>query len=258
MVDYLPELSRFGDHITLRHLLTHTSGLPDYYDALEQAAAGAMPDTEQAMRFLAGWGEPLFPPGERYEYSNPGYEMLALVVERVSGQAFGQFLRDNIFAPLGMTGTVVRDSSEPAITHRARGYRRMDGAIELYDDHPLNHIVGSGSIFSSVEDLARWDRALDTDALVRRSTLDEAWSPVQLGSGEHYPYGFGWRLDRRGSLGRRIWHSGGWLGFSTHLVRYPERRVTVIVLANLEDFECEELASRIVDILFPTARTDDP
>jgi CubicO group peptidase (beta-lactamase class C family) len=88
MVGFLPELSRFGDRITIRHLLTHTSGLPDYYDALEQEAAGGMPDTEQAMRFLAGWGEPRFAAGERYEYSNPGYEMLALVVERL-GQPSG-------------------------------------------------------------------------------------------------------------------------------------------------------------------------
>jgi CubicO group peptidase (beta-lactamase class C family) len=257
MVDFLPELARFGDRITLRHLLTHTSGLPDYYDALEQAAAGGMPDTEQAMRFLAGWGEPLFPAGERYEYSNPGYEMLALVVERVSGQAFGAFLHDSIFAPLGMTGTVVRDSSEPLIAHRARGYTRKDGGFELLDHHPLNHIVGSGSIYSSVEDLARWDRALDNEKLVRRATLEEAWSPVQLASGELYPYGFGWRLDRCGDLGPRVSHSGGWLGFSTFVARYPERRVSVIVLANLEDFESEELAGRIIDILYPSTLVAD-
>jgi CubicO group peptidase (beta-lactamase class C family) len=252
MVTYLPELSRFGREITIRHLLTHTSGLPDYYDALEQEAAGGMPDTEQAMRFLAGWGEPLFPAGERYEYSNPGYEMLALVVERVSGQPFGEFLRDSIFTPLGMTSTVVRDSSEPVIAHRARGYRRVDGGFELYDEHPLNHIVGSGSVYSSLNDLARWDRALDANVLVRRPTLEEAWTPVRLSGGKPYPYGFGWRIGSEDTLGRRVFHSGGWLGFSTHVARYPERRVTVIVLANLEDFECEEATRPIVELLFPS------
>ena len=252
MVDFLPELERFGDRITIRHLLTHTSGLPDYYDALEQEAADGMPDTEQAMRFLAGWGEPLFGAGERYEYSNPGYEMLALVVERVSGQTFGRFLHDRIFAPLGMTATVVRDSSEPEIAHRALGYTAKDGAFELLNEHPLNHIVGSGSIYSSVEDLARWDRALDTDVLVRRSTLEEAWDPVRLTSGERYPYGFGWRLDGYPGLGRRVHHTGHWLGFSNYLGRYLQRRISVIVLANLEDFESEEHAGRIIDLLFPS------
>jgi N-acyl-D-aspartate/D-glutamate deacylase len=257
MIQHLPELGRFGNRITIRHLLTHSSGLPDYYDALEAQSAGRMPDTEEAMRFLAGWGESLFPAGERYEYSNPGYEMLALVVERVSGQTFREFLRDHIFAPLGMTATVVRDSSEPQIAHRARGYTRKDGGFELLDHHPLNHIVGSGSIYSSLEDLARWDRALDTDLLVRRSTLEEAWSPVRLTSGERYPYGFGWQLGDYGGLGRWVHHTGHWLGFSNYLGRYPRHRVSVIVLSNIEDFESEEYAGRIVDLLYPTTLIAD-
>ena len=260
MVKYLPELARFGDRITIRHLLTHTSGLPDYYDVLEQEAADTMPDTAAAMRFLAGWGEPpLFAAGERFEYSNTGYDMLALVVERVSGERFGQFLEDNIFEPLGMTSTVVRDSTEPAIAHRALGYTRKDGSFELFDWEPLIHIIGSGGVYSSVEDLARWNRALDTDAPVSRSTLKEAWTPVRLTDGEDYPYGFGWRLGDYGGLGRRVWHSGAWVGFSTHIARYPERGVSVIVLANLDedDFLSEEYAGRIIDILFPTTLIND-
>jgi len=253
LVKFLPELGRFGESITLRNLMTHTGGLPDYYDALEAASTEHMPDTEEAMEFLAAWGEsPLFAAGERYEYSNPGYEMLALVVERVSGQRFGQFLEDNIFAPLGMNATVVRDSTEPEIPNRALGYSRTDDSFILNDDHILNHIVGSGLMYSTVEDLARWDQALYTDQLVPRAALEEAWSPVQLTNGEEYPYGFGWRLGRYGGLGRRLCHAGGWVGFSTFIVRYPERRFSVIVLSNLDDFEAEEYAGRITDLLFPT------
>ena len=124
LVEYLPELERFGEDITLRHLLAHLGGLPDYYDVLEEEVGDSMPDTERAMEFLAGWGEPLFPAGDRYEYSNPGYEMLALVVERVSGQTFRVFLEENIFKPLEMNSTVVRDSSEPEIANRVYGYSR--------------------------------------------------------------------------------------------------------------------------------------
>jgi N-acyl-D-aspartate/D-glutamate deacylase len=252
VVKFLPELTRFGDRITLRHLLTHTGGLPDYYDVLEEAATDHMPDTEEAMEFLAGWGEPLFPAGARYEYSNPGYEMLALVVERASGQRFGQFVEDNIFVPLGMSDSVIRDSSEPEIPNRALGYTRADGGFTLDDDHNLNHIIGSGGMYSSVEDLARWDEALYTDTLVRRDTLEEAWSPVRLADGDEFPYGFGWRLGDYGGLGRRVCHSGHWLGFSNFIVRYPERRLTVIVLSNIEDFESEEYAGRIVDLIYPS------
>jgi len=253
VVEYLPELARFGDRITLRHLLTHTGGLPDYYDALEAVSADHMPDTEEATEFLAGWGEAAFPAGDRYEYSNPGYEMLALVVERVSGQRFGQFLEDNIFAPLGMNHTVVvRDDSEPEIPSRALGYSRADGPFTLDDEHVLNHIIGSGGMYSTVEDLALWDQALYTDTLVRPATLEEAWSPVRLLSGDEHPYGFGWRLGRYGGLGRRLYHAGGWLGFSTFIVRYPEHQFSVIVLSNLEDVEGEEIADRIADIYYPS------
>jgi CubicO group peptidase (beta-lactamase class C family) len=256
MVEYLPELERFGDRITLRHLLVHTSGLPDYYDALEAESEGGMPDTKQAMRFLAGWGEPLFPAGERYEYSNPGYEMLALVVERSSGQTFSEFVQDNIFTPLGMNDSAVHDGSQGAIRNRALGYARKGDSFELDDEHVLNNIVGSGGIYSTVEDLYLWDQALYTEKLVQRATLEEAWSPARLAGGEEYPYGFGWRLGRHGGLGRRVSHSGGWVGFSTVIVRYPERQFGVIVLSNLGDFDGEEIAGRITDIFFPSALID--
>jgi N-acyl-D-aspartate/D-glutamate deacylase len=252
VVKFLPELGRFGDEITVRHLLTHTGGLPDYYDALEEVSADHMPDTEEAMEFLAGWGDPIFPAGERYEYSNPGYEMLALVVERASGQRFGQFVEDNIFAPLGMSDSVIRDSSEPEIPNRVLGYARGDGGFTLDDDHNLNHIIGSGGMYSTAEDLASWDEALYTDTLVRRETLQEAWSPVRLAGGDEFPYGFGWRLGGYGGLGRRVCHSGHWLGFSNFIARYPERRLTVIVLSNIENFEAEEFAGRIVDLIYPS------
>ena len=252
VVKFLPELERFGDEITVRHLLTHTGGLPDYYDALEEASTDTMPETEAAMEFLAGWGEPLFAAGERYEYSNPGYEMLALVVERVSGQRFGRFIEENIFAPLGMNDSVIRDSTEPEIPDRALGYARTDDSFTLDDEHNLNHIIGSGGMYSTAEDLARWDQALYTDALVRRETLDEAWSPVRLAGGDESPYGFGWRLGGYGGLGERVCHSGHWLGFSTFIARYPERRLTIIVLSNVGDFESEEFAGRIVDLIYPS------
>ncbi len=252
LVRYLPELERFGDDITLRHLLTHTGGLPDYYDALTEEAGDSMPTTEDAMKFLAGWGEPLFEAGDRYEYSNPGYEMLALVVERVSGQVFGEYLRDNVFEPLGMKDTVVRDDSEPEIRNRAYGYSKNEDSFILNDDDALNHIIGSGGIYSTVEDLYLWDQALYTEQLVRRATLDEAWSPVRLNDGEDYPYGFGWGLEPYGALGRRVSHGGGWVGFSTFIVRYPERQFSVIVLSNLDEFESGEFADRFADIYFPS------
>jgi len=254
LTQYLPELERFGDGITLRHLLNHAGGLPDYYDVLEEEVGDSMPDTEAAMKFLAGWGESLFAAGDRYEYSNPGYEMLALVVERASGQVFGRFLEDNIFVPLGMkdTFTVARDNSEPEIRNRALGYSRADDSFALDDDHVLNHLLGAGGIYSTVEDLFLWDQALYTEKLVRRSALEEAWSEATFNNGEHAPYGFGWRLEPYGALGQRLSHAGGWVGFSTFIVRYPEHRFSVIVLSNHDEFKGEKIANRITDLFFPS------
>lgn len=252
LVEYLPELDRFGPEITLRHLLTHLSGLPDYYDVLEEETHEGMPTTEDVMRFLSGWGEPLFAPGEKWEYSNPAYEMLAVVVERVSGQRFGRFLEENIFVPLEMHNSVVRDSTEPEIPTRVLGYSKEEGSFVLNDDHILNHIIGSGGLYSTLEDLYLWDQALFTEDLVTAPTLEEAWSPVRLNDGEDYPYGFGWGLEPYGALGRRLAHSGGWVGFSTFIVRYPERQFTVIVLSNFSEFESGVFADRITDIYFPS------
>ena len=252
LVEYLPELERFGDDITLRHLMTHLGGLPDYYEALTAESGDSMPTTEEAMKFLAGWGEPLFPAGERYEYSNPGYEMLALVVERVSGQIYGEFVQENIFGPLGMMNSVAHERADVEIHDRAYGYSRSGDSFVLDDDDPLNLIIGSGGIYSTVEDLYHWDQALYTEKLVRRATLEEAWSPAVLNDGNQHPYGFGWRVESGGPLGRRVSHGGGWLGFSTFIVRYPESRFSVIVLSNLDEFDGGEITNRITDIYYPS------
>lgn len=244
---FLPELSRFGDDLTIRHLLTHTGGLPDYYDVMVQISGVERPLTKHALDVFSAWGEPLFAPGERYEYSNPGYELLALIVERASRQGFPEFVAERIFAPLGMTHSLVVDERALDIPKRALGYRRSGEAFEEYDDDPLNYIFGSGGIYSTVEDLYHWDQALYTEKLVGEETLKRAFTPVRFNSGEEYAYGFGWRLGEH--MGRRrVAHAGGWVGFSTFIARYVNDRFTVIVLTNLEDGDAEGLANAIAGI----------
>ena len=244
---FLPELSRFGDEITVRHLLNHTGGLPDYYDVMVEVTGVERPLTRHALDTYAKWGEPLFAPGERYEYSNPGYELLALIVERASGEAFGDFVEERIFAELGMGNSVVLDDRQPHLAKRAYGYRIDGDGFALNDDDPLNFIVGSGGVYSTVEDLYRWDQALYGEQLVNKLALAKAFSPTRLNSGESYPYGFGWRLDEH--LGhRRIAHGGGWVGFRTFIGRYVDDRFSVIVLTNLAEAEPEQIADTIAAI----------
>jgi CubicO group peptidase (beta-lactamase class C family) len=244
---YLPELSRFGDGITIRHLLTHTAGLPDYYDVFVELSGVARPHTRHALKLYSLWGEPSFAPGERYEYSNPGYEILALTIEEASGQSYSEFVEGRIFAALGMKSSVVFDERAPSMAKRAFGYRKDGDSFLIDDDDPLNYVIGSGGIYSTVEDLYLWDQALYGEQLVSRETLEEAFRPVRLNDGKEYPYGFGWGLEEH--LGRRrVSHGGSWVGFHNFSSRYVDDGFSVFVLSNLTDMDVEALAGQIAAI----------
>lgn len=249
---YLPELSRIGGEISIRQLLQHTGGLPDYYEALTAATGEHWPTNEDAVQFFSDWGEPLFDPGERYEYSNPGYEMIAAIVARTTGGSFSEFMAKRIFEPLGMKNTLVFDESDPEIPHRAYGYSKgEDGEFILDDEDPLNFLTGSGGIYSTVEDLVAWDQALYGEQLLPGTVLALAFTPAVFNSGETYPYGFGWGVGSDLALGRVQRHSGGWVGFSTQIVRYPDAGFSVILLSNLDTLHGAGYARRITDLVFP-------
>ncbi len=237
VTDWVPELARF-EGITVRHLLNHTAGLPDYYgeSPLEELATAPARETPlanaEAATVYETWGEPVFPPGDRYEYSNPGYEILALIVERASGMTFGQFLDVHIFDPLGMSTAVVRALPETVVPKRAIGYSPQEDAEgwRENDDHWGNWLVGAGGVYASLNDLYWWDQALYEWAETGER-LTEVLSPATLSDGTQSPYGFGWRVsDRLGHAA--IHHGGSWVGFRTSIVRFPEERLTVIVLSN--------------------------
>jgi len=248
VLSFLPELSRFGDGMTVRHLLTHTSGLPDYYDALAASAGErGWVANRDALAFLARQGEPVFPPGDRFQYSDTGYEMLALVLERAGGQPFGDLLRRRVFEPLGMTDTRLRDRPDVPVPNRARGYTLRDRSLVASPDHPLDCLAGSGAVNTTIGDLFRWDQALATDRLVRRATIEEALRPMRLNDGSESPYAFGWFLKRDHGH-RRLEHPGSWLGFQAFIARYPDDRFTLVLLANRSDIDLGGLADRIVRI----------
>lgn len=246
VVRYLPELSRFGPDMTVRHLLTHTSGLPDYYEALAASAApGGWVSNRQALAFLAQWGEPAFRPGDRFEYSDVGYEMLALVLEGAAGESYADLLRRRIFEPLGMRDTRLRDRPEVPVPDRARAYTLLGKSYVPAPAHPLDYLAGSGAIDTTLEDLRRFYQALDSDRLVTRSTLNEALQPMRLNDGGSSAYAFGWFL-KSDLWRRRLEHPGSWNGYQAFVVRYPESRFTVVLLANRSDVDLSILADRIV------------
>ncbi|MGH8131454.1 MAG: serine hydrolase domain-containing protein [Steroidobacteraceae bacterium] len=246
---HLPRLAPY-EGVTIRHLLTHTGGLPEYYDIIDTSAG--MPGNDDALALLGSMGKVVFVAGERYEYSNPGYDMLASLVAAVSGMDFASFMRERIFLPLAMQGALVHDHTRPAVPRRALGYEPEGDGYKLNDDDPLNGIVGSGGVYATLNDMYRWDQALYGETLVTHRTLEEAFTPALSNDGKAIDYGFGWRIESHNGH-RRVRHGGSWVGFRTHVARCPEERFTVVILSNRADFYPEEYVERITGIYLSRA-----
>ncbi len=231
---YVSEVKHFGDDFTIRHLLNHTSGLPDYDGAIQEAlfARADEPTNEDLVAVLSEMDKLSTIPGEVFEYSNPGYDLLAVVIERVSGQAFPEFMQARIFDSLGMAHTFSLPNAErradPMIT---MSYTGENGEPEAYPSDYLDNLYGSGSIYTTLGDMALYDEALYTDQLVSQTMLEEAFQPAELNDGSFEPYGFGWELDEWNGESYMA-HSGAWLGFNSDYVRFPDRHFSVIVLLN--------------------------
>jgi CubicO group peptidase (beta-lactamase class C family) len=255
---FLPELMGPGDHVTIRHLLQHTGGIPDYEDDLLDAFPDQMPTNADALEILADDMDLLFTPGDQFAYSNAGYELLGTIIERVSDQPFPDVLHERLFAPLEMTRTFSLPTNPERLTdpQRARGYEVESGTFELYDADPLDHLVGSGSIYSTVEDLARFDRELDAPTLLSPTTLAEAFEPAHLRDGSREPYGFGWELGTYADL-PFIGHSGGWQGFLSYYGRFPSAGLTIVVLSNRTDLDPEALVFDLADLALAEWGDDD-
>jgi len=239
---YVPELSSTAhfSRITLRHLLTHTSGIPDYGDlGIDDSGL----DQKGLIAALLKREDALAKPGLKYRYSNPGYALLGIVVERVSGKRFGDFLEQEIFKPAGMSSTFVYDSPSKRSSGTAVGY----GQFGQVDDGDPTAIPGDGGMYSTVDDLFKWDRALYTDQLVRQSALVEAFSPGKVEQGAS-SYGFGWNIvDESGN--KYLWHQGNQAGFRAFIGRRFTDRVTVIMLTNKGNSKRLDINTAIQNIL---------
>ena len=247
IIKYLPEHAVYPG-ITIRHLMTHTSGLPDYIGPIE--ASDRLLTNVEISHFIAGLGKADFAPGEKEDYSNSAYELLALIVEAASGQRFADFMQENVYAPAGMSGALIFDHTAPEMSDRVYGYDSTSGAYTLNDYHFLNGIVGSGGTYATLNDFYGWDQALYGENLVSQQTLKKAFTRATLNNGDEFDYGFGWRLDSyRGH--DRIAHSGSWVGFRTGIARFVDQQLTIVVLSNLSDFEPGLYIDRVADIYLP-------
>jgi CubicO group peptidase (beta-lactamase class C family) len=253
LTDIFPDFPEYGSAITIRHLLNHTSGLPDYEDLMPPADSSA--PIEQAQIKDAGVLELLkrqesgrFVPGAKWAYSNSGYVLLGLVVEKASGRTFGEFLRDRIFVPLKMTGTVAYEPAKNNVPNRACGHTMEGGGWRETDQSPTSATLGDGGVYSSLSDLLKWDKAMSRHTLLSEPEMRPALTPVQVPAeaptepdGTPAAYGFGWFLNPwQGHA--RMWHYGETIGFRTAIQRFPDDGLTVIVLCNRADLDARALA----------------
>lgn len=225
--------------ITVRNLLTHTSGIPNFTEFPDNDQYERLPMTPLATiaRFR---DKPLdFTPGERFNYSNSGYLLLGYIVERTSGERYEDFLRKNIYEPLGMLNSGY-DHPKNILKDRARGYSKENGQLVNAMFMEMDTPLGGGSMYSTVGDLLRWDQALYTQRLVSRKSLEEMFAPFQgpypKGWWSRHRYGLGWFITTW--FGRNlIWHEGGTYGFCSAILRYPDDRTLVVVLENRDEGE---------------------
>jgi CubicO group peptidase (beta-lactamase class C family) len=272
LTEVLPEFPTYGKAITIRLLLNHVSGLADYESLMEQqersggtawSEQNQIQDTE-VLALLKQQSSTIFPPGTQWAYSNSGYVLLGLVVAKVSGKSFGDFLRERIFTPLQMDSTLAYERGKNEVANRAYGHSRDGDAWKQTDQSSTSATLGDGGVYSSLADLAKWDEALVHHFLLGESEMQAALTPAKLSGGaqpkwprdsdrpEGTPvaYGFGWFLDPYREQ-KRMWHYGDTRGFHTYIERFIDDRVTIVVLCNRTDLDPEALSAKIAALLLP-------
>jgi CubicO group peptidase (beta-lactamase class C family) len=273
LTDVFPDFPDYGKSISIRNLLNHTGGLQDYEALMEQPGnKGKWTDDHQiqdaeVLTLLEQTDHGMFPPGTQWYYSNSGYVVLGLVVAKVSGQSFPEFLRQRIFAPLNMNDTVAYVKGKNEITNRAYGHTKEGNTWKQTDQSSTSATLGDGGIYSSLEDLTKWDEALRTNKLLSKEEMQPALTPVTLlltsiniGAQPRWPansdrpegtpvsYGFGWFLDPY-RVHARMWHYGETMGFHSYIARFPDIDLSIIVLCNRTDISPESLALQVADLL---------
>jgi CubicO group peptidase (beta-lactamase class C family) len=274
LTKFFPDFPAYGKDITIRNLLTHTSGLPDYEDLMETAEKTGGPlwtpehqiQDEEVLQLLEKASKGFFAPGTSWAYSNSGYVLLGLVVAKVSAEPFGEFLLQRIFSPLHMDRTLLYVKGKNEVANRAYGHTREKDsrAFKESDQSSTSATQGDGGVYSNLGDLEKWDDALRNHPLLSEKEMQPALTPVKLadGSEPHWPsetnddnlhpgkpvsYGFGWFLDPHEGH-PRMWHTGSTMGFYTVIERFPNEDLTVIILSNRTDWDREKVALQVADI----------
>jgi CubicO group peptidase (beta-lactamase class C family) len=251
---YLAGTPAAWKNVTVRNLLTHTSGIADYTDKEEVKPGGLInlrgDYTEETLYRQLVKLPMEFAPGAKWKYSNTNYVLLGFLIHKVTGKFYGDFLQERIFRPLGMSATRIISEAD-IVPNRASGYELVKGEIKNQEwVSPSLNTTADGALYTNVLDLGKWDGALYTEKLIKRSSLEQMWTPVRLNDGKTYGYGFGWFLSTVNGH-RLIEHDGAWQGFTMNISRYVDEKLTVIVMTNLDSdhSEPDKVAHGVAGIL---------
>ncbi|MCA9997613.1 MAG: beta-lactamase family protein [Anaerolineales bacterium] len=254
--DWVPELPRWETAVSLRHLLHHTSGWPDYLDLMEQRGMTEHHyyTAADVLTLLSQQDTPAYPPGTDYVYSNTGYFLLAEIIQRTSGQTLAQFAHRHIFAPLGMHNTHFHDDHTRLVPNRAVGYgREGEENGRFYTSMTTLDIVGDGGLFTTLEDLLLWDQNFYHNQLGngRLNLIKWLYTPGTLANGQPIEYAAGLIVGRHAHH-LCIRHSGSFVGYRTQMMRFPQQQLTIICLANLATINATQLCEQVADLLLET------
>lgn len=245
LTKYFADAPATWKDVTVRELLSHTAGFGDYPKNFDYRKDWTEDEELKLVESI-----PLaYPPGTKWEYSNFGYVTLGFLIHRVTGKFYGDFLQERIFQPLGMTSTRIISEAD-IVPNRAAGYRRVKGELRNQEwVSPVVNTTADGSLYFTILDLEKWDAALYTEKLLKRSSLDVMWTPAKLKNGQPNKgnYGFGWFIDDRHGH-RCIHHDGAWQGFETAIDRYVDDQLTVVALSNLQGAKPGKITQHVAEL----------
>jgi CubicO group peptidase (beta-lactamase class C family) len=245
LTKYFPDAPVAWKQVTIRELMSHTAGFTDYPKDFDMRKDYTEADLLKIVEAI-----PLaYPPGTSWNYSNLGYLTLGIVIHKATGKFYGDVLQERIFRPLSM-GTTRIISEDDIVPNRSAGYRLVNGKLKNQEwVSPTLNTTADGSLYFSILDLAKWDAALYTEKLLKRSSLEQMWTIAKLSNGEPNSghYGFGWAIATRNGH-HVVEHQGAWQGFKTTIVRYVDDRLTIVVLANLDGAQEMPLVEHVAEL----------
>lgn len=243
---FFPDSPESWTRITIRQMLTHTSGMADYQESFDMRRDY----TEDELLAMVKATPLAFQPGDDWMYSNLAYVTLGILMNKVTGKYWGEVLEERIFAPIGMSSTTVISESE-IVPNRAAGYRLVAGKLANHNwVAPSINTTADGALYTTVQDLAKWDAALYTDTPIKRTSRELIWTPARGNQGQAFHYGFGWHVETmRGH--RTVHHGGAWQGFQTYILRFPDEKLTIIFLTNLAQAHPTKLARGLTSVFLP-------